>query len=123
MDNGYLHSMHVLAQPRPEKRSTRRFSLDLPISVKFLDNGRQELAAHTRDVSSRGVFMYGDTEMTAGAAIEFGRTLAPGTKLSDPIRVRLTGRVRRRGTHMPPQQPQRERGRAWTFAGHRRQRH
>jgi hypothetical protein len=84
-----------MAQPRPEKRSTRRFSLDLPISVKFLDNGRREVAGHTRDVSSRGVFMYLDTEIQAGAPIEFVMTLPPEITLSDPIRVRCTGRVLR----------------------------
>jgi len=84
-----------MAQPGPEKRSTRRFSLDLPISVKFLDSGRREVAGHTRDVSSRGVFMYLDTEIRAGAAIEFVMTLPPEITLSDPIRVRCTGRVLR----------------------------
>ena len=57
-----------MAQPQPEKRTTRRFSLDLPISVKFLNNGQRELAGHTRDVSSRGVFMYLETEITTGRA-------------------------------------------------------
>jgi hypothetical protein len=95
MANGYLHWRLAMAQPQPEKRSTRRFSLDLPISVKFLDNGRRELAAHTRDVSSRGVFMYVDAEITAGAPIEFVMTLPPEITLSDPIRVRCTGRVLR----------------------------
>jgi PilZ domain len=84
-----------MAQPQPEKRATRRFSLDLPISVKFLDNGRRELAGHTRDVSSRGVFMYLDTEIVAGASIEFVMTLPPEITLSEPIRVRCTGRVLR----------------------------
>jgi hypothetical protein len=84
-----------MAQPGPEKRSTRRFSLDLPISVKFLDNGRRELAGHTRDVSSRGVFMYLDTEIAAGAAIEFVMILPPEITLSDPLRVRCTGKVLR----------------------------
>lgn len=84
-----------MAQPGPEKRSTRRFSLDLPISVKFLDNGRREVAGHTRDVSSRGVFMYLDTEIRVGAAIEFIMTLPPEITLSDPIRVRCHGRVLR----------------------------
>jgi len=84
-----------MAQPQPEKRSTRRFSLDLPISVKFLDNGRQELAGHTRDVSSRGVFMYLDAEIKAGAAIEFVMTLPPEITLSNPIRVRCAGRILR----------------------------
>lgn len=84
-----------MAQPQPEKRNTRRFSLDLPISVKFLDNGKRELAGHTRDVSSRGVFMYLDTEITAGAPIEFVMTLPTEITLSDPIRVRCTGKILR----------------------------
>jgi hypothetical protein len=84
-----------MAQPQPEKRSTRRFSLDLPISVKFLDNDRRELAGHTRDVSSRGVFMYLDTEIKAGAKMEFVMTLPPEITLSDPIRVHCSGRVLR----------------------------
>jgi|SRR4051794_40883840 hypothetical protein len=84
-----------MAQPGPEKRSTRRFSLDLPISVKFLDNSRRELDGHTRDVSSRGVFIYLDTEIAAGAAIEFLMILPSEITLSDPLRVRCTGKVLR----------------------------
>ena len=84
-----------MAQPQPEKRSTRRFSLELPISVKFMNNGRRESAGHTRDVSSRGVFMYLDTEVKADDPIEFVMTLPPEITLSSPIRVRCTGRVLR----------------------------
>ncbi|HEX3587515.1 MAG TPA: PilZ domain-containing protein [Candidatus Angelobacter sp.] len=84
-----------MAQPQPEKRSTRRFSLELPISVKFVNNGRREPAGQTRDVSSRGVFMYLDTEISEGAPIEFVMTLPPEVTLAEPIRVRCTGRVLR----------------------------
>jgi hypothetical protein len=84
-----------MAQPQPEKRSTRRLSLDLPISVKFVNNGRRELAGHARDVSSRGVFMYLDTEIAEGAPIEFVMILPPEVTLAEPIRVRCTGRVLR----------------------------
>jgi hypothetical protein len=84
-----------MAQPQPEKRTTRRFSLDLPISVKFLNNGQQELTGHTRDVSSRGVFMYLETEISAGAPIEFVMTLPPEITLADPIRVRCMGKILR----------------------------
>ncbi|HZI57505.1 MAG TPA: PilZ domain-containing protein [Verrucomicrobiae bacterium] len=84
-----------MAQPQLDKRSTRRFSLDLPISVKFLDNGKRELAGHTRDASSRGVFIYLDTEIAAGALIEFVMTLPTEITLSNPIRVRCTGKVLR----------------------------
>jgi hypothetical protein len=71
----------------------RRFSLDLPISVRFLDTGKSELSAHTRDVSSRGVFMFLETEIAVGAPIEFVMTLPPEITLSEPIRVRCTGKV------------------------------
>jgi hypothetical protein len=84
-----------MAQPQPEKRSTRRFSLELPISVKFVNNGRRESAGHTRNVSSRGVFMYLDTEINEGAPIEFVMTLPTEVTLAEPIRVRCTGKVLR----------------------------
>ena len=84
-----------MGQPGPEKRSIRRLPLDLPISVKFLDNGRREVTGRTRDVSARGVFMYLETEITVGAAMEFVMTLPEEITLSDPIRVRCSGSVLR----------------------------
>lgn len=84
-----------MAQPGPEKRSIRRFLLDLPISVKFLDNGKHEIAGRTRDVSARGVYMYLETEIRPDAPIEFVMTLPPEITLSGPIRVRCTGTVLR----------------------------
>lgn len=84
-----------MAQPQPEKRTIRRFSLDLPISVKFLNNGRRELAGHTRDVSSRGIFMYLDTEIATGAPIEFVMKLPPEITVAEAIRVRCTGKILR----------------------------
>jgi len=84
-----------MAQPHPEKRLTRRFPLELPISVKFLDHGSRKQAGHTRDVSSRGVFMYLNTEIVADAPIEFVMTLPAEITLAEPIRVRCQGRVLR----------------------------
>ena len=84
-----------MAQPQPEKRSTRRFSLELPISVKFVNNGRRESAGHTRDVSSRGVFMYLETEINEGTPIEFVMTLPTEVTLAEPVRVRCNGKVLR----------------------------
>ena len=59
-----------MAQPGPEKRSIRRFLLDLPISVKFLDNGKREIAGRTRDVSARGVYMYLQNRVAVGTTLE-----------------------------------------------------
>jgi hypothetical protein len=84
-----------MAQPQPDKRNIRRFPLDLPISVKFLDSRSLELAGHTRDVSSRGVFMYLDSDISAGGPIEFVMTLPPEITLSESIRVRCTGKILR----------------------------
>ena len=82
-----------MAQPQPEKRTTRRFSLDLPIAIKFLENGTYEVTGRTRDVSSRGVFFYVNSSITEGSPIEFTMTLPPEITLSSPIRVHCTGKV------------------------------
>src|ERR1041385_2758711 len=82
-----------MTSSRPEQRSTRRFSLDLPISVKFLDDGKGEFFGHTRDVSSRGVFMFVDTELAAGSPIEFVMTLPPEITLAEPLRIHCAGKV------------------------------
>lgn len=84
-----------MGQPGPEKRSIRRVPLDLPISVKFVDHGKREVAGHTRDVSAHGVFMYLETEIRVGAAIDFVMTLPREITLSDPVRVRCSGTVLR----------------------------
>lgn len=82
-----------MAQPQPEKRGTRRFALHLPISVTFLDNGTYEVPGRTRDVSSRGVFFYVNSDIQEGAAIEFVMTLPTEITLTEPIRVRCSGKV------------------------------
>jgi hypothetical protein len=84
-----------MPQPQSEQRSVRRFSLDLPVSIKFLDHGRREFGARTRDVSSRGVFMYVETELTAGSPIEFVMTLPPEITLAEPLRIHCAGKVLR----------------------------
>ena len=82
-----------MAQPQPEKRGTRRFALRLPISVTFLDNGTYEVTGRTRDVSSRGAFFYVNSDIQGGAAIEFLMTLPTEITLTEPIRVRCSGKV------------------------------
>ena len=82
-----------MAQPQPEKRSTRRFVLDLPIAVKFLDNQPQDVTGNTRDVSSRGVFFYMDAKIDEGSPIEFVMTLPSEITQTEPIRVHCSGRV------------------------------
>ena len=81
-----------MVQPQREQRSTRRFSLRLPVTVKFSD-ASAEKTAHTRDVSARGICFYLDSSVTEGSEIEFTLTLPPEITLTESIRVRCKGRV------------------------------
>ena len=74
------------------KRATRRFSLRLPVSVRYGEN-EQEHEAQTRDVSARGICFYVDSAIQAGSAIDFTLTLPPEITLTESIRVKCKGRV------------------------------
>src|SRR4030088_3774210 len=74
------------------KRTTRRFALRLPVTVRYGEN-EQEHAAQTRDVSARGICFYVDSAIQAGSAIDFTLTLPPEITLTESIRVRCKGRV------------------------------
>jgi len=82
-----------MAQPQTEQRSARRFRLDLPVAVTFPTSDTPGIIARTRDVSSRGVFIYSDSGLQKGSALEFVMTLPPEITLAAPIRVRCQGTV------------------------------
>lgn len=81
-------------QQDPNKRSTRRFALRLPLSVRYGEN-ESDHEAQTRDVSARGICFYLDSAIQAGATIDFTLTLPPEITLTESIRVRCKGRVLR----------------------------
>src|SRR5258708_12244526 len=76
-----------MAQPQTEQRSARRFRLDLPVAVTFPTSDTPGIIARTRDVSSRGVFIYSDSGLQKGSALEFVMTLPPKITLAAPIRA------------------------------------
>jgi hypothetical protein len=76
-----------------DKRSTRRFALRLPVSVRYGENATEEHAAQTRDVSARGICFFVDAGIQAGSALDFTLTLPPEITLTESIRVRCKGRV------------------------------
>ena len=82
------------AQQEKDKRSTRRFALRLPVSVRYGENG-QEREAQTRDVSARGVCFYLESAIQACSGVDFTLTLPPEITLTESIRVRCRGRVLR----------------------------
>ena len=79
-----------MAAPQTDQRTTRRFTLQLPLTVK-VDNGGQD--AKTKDVSARGVFFYMDSAPAQGSPIEFTLTLPPEITLTESIRVKCNGKV------------------------------
>lgn len=82
-----------MSQPQQEKRATRRFSLRLPVAVKFTNGGVREYSAETKDVSARGVYFFMESSLEVGSPIEFTLTLPPEITLTESIRVRCKGRV------------------------------
>ncbi|HUS18736.1 MAG TPA: PilZ domain-containing protein, partial [Terriglobales bacterium] len=74
------------------QRNTRRFALNLPLTVRTSESADATLAS-TRDVSSRGVFFYVDADVAEGSPIEFTLTLPPEITLTECIKVHCTGKV------------------------------
>lgn len=90
----------IVSEAEQEQRNTRRFALQLPVSVKYVEGAKEQIA-QTRDVSARGVFFYMDSNVKVGSDLEFTLTLPSEITLTDSIRVRCKGKVVRvedRGT-------------------------
>ena len=58
-----------MSEEKSEKRSRQRIPVRLPVSIKSDDGSVQE-TAHTRDLSSAGVFLYSDSQISEGADFE-----------------------------------------------------
>lgn len=78
---------------RADQRTTRRFNLKLPVTVKMPSTEESSLDAQTKDVSARGVFFYIDSDVSEGSPIEFTLTLPPEITLTESIRVKCSGKV------------------------------
>jgi len=82
-----------MAEAQQEKRVSRRFALRLPVAVTYTDNGTQEKAGQTRDVSARGISFFVDAPIATGSPIEFTLTLPAEITLTEAIRVHCKGKV------------------------------
>jgi c-di-GMP-binding flagellar brake protein YcgR len=58
-----------------ERRHSKRFSMELPVTVKSQDGAEQKCA--TRDISAGGVFFYCDLEFVQGSEIQLVMILPP----------------------------------------------
>lgn len=79
-----------------ERRATRRFALQLAISVER-GNGASPLRYLSRDVSAGGISFYSDVPIAKYSEIRFIMTLPPEVTLTEGINVRCNGRVLRVG--------------------------
>ena len=62
--------------PKAERRSRERLVTRLPVGVRH-HPGSAELTAHTRDVSTNGIFLYTGSRMEEGSNVELVLILPP----------------------------------------------
>ncbi len=83
-----------------ERRAARRFSMMLPLKVRFsADNGVIEKRGETRDVSFRGLYFMIEAIVEAGSPIEFVLTLPQQITLAGDVHIRCYARVLRVEPH------------------------
>jgi PilZ domain len=79
---------------RIERRVGQRFPYLLPVCLREIATG-EEVLGFTQDVSSRGVFLFVDKSLQAGAEIEITLKMPSEITLGENMRVRCRGRVLR----------------------------
>jgi PilZ domain len=83
-----------------ERRAARRFSMMLPVKVRFeAGNGVSEKQGETRDVSFRGLYFLVEAAVETGSSIEFVLTLPQQITLAGDVHIRCYARVLRVETH------------------------
>ena len=79
-----------------ERRTSRRFMMKLPLTVRWMDNTVVgEVATESREVSSRGLYFYLPKVLKSGSAVEIVMTLPHELTQAGPVKVRCLGRILR----------------------------
>jgi hypothetical protein len=82
-----------------ERRSTQRFRIKLPLTVRWTNGSNVgEATTESKDVSSRGVFFSLPKGVKKGSPVEILLTLPHEITLAGPVRVRCLGRIQRSET-------------------------
>lgn len=85
-----------MTEETSDRRTARRFTMALPLQVRFTNHGAtEEKSARTRDVSFRGVYFLTDTWMDEGSAVELVLTLPQQITLAGDVRIRCFGSILR----------------------------
>jgi hypothetical protein len=74
-----------------EQRKTRRFKLQLPVSVTRAGSSRLTDAGFTRNISSCGVLFTAGRELELGGPIEYVITLSD--ERTNPVSLKCVGKV------------------------------
>ena len=83
-----------------ERRAARRFSMMLPVKVRFsADDEIIEKNGETRDVSFRGLYFLVEASPETGSPIEFVLTLPQQITLAGDVHIRCYARVLRVEPH------------------------
>jgi PilZ domain len=83
-----------------ERRAARRFSMTLPVKVRFpAESGVSEENGQTRDVSFRGLYFLMEGTLETGSSIEFVLTLPQQITLAGDVHIRCYARVLRVESH------------------------
>ncbi len=82
-----------------ERRSTQRFHIKLPMTVRWTSGSAVgEAATESRNVSSRGVYFFLPKDVKNGSPVEIVLTLPHEITMAGPVRVRCLGRIQRTET-------------------------
>ena len=76
-----------------ERREARRFTMSLPMRVLPREAKGNELDAHTRDLSYRGLYFLTDAKFEIGNEIEFVITLPQQMTQAGDVYIRCLGEV------------------------------
>lgn len=77
-----------------ERRTSRRFNMSLPLSVRMPAEGvAEEKRGETRDVSFRGLYFLIDSKVEPGTPLEFVLTLPKEITMAGDVHIRCYGQV------------------------------
>jgi hypothetical protein len=89
----------VLMTQGIERRSSRRFTMTLPLTVRQSGADSSERQGQTRDVSFRGLYFLIDAEFEPGSSIEFILTLPREITLAGDVHIRCYAEIVRVEPH------------------------
>lgn len=81
-------------QVQLERRVGQRFDLHIPVRIRIVEPCC-DISGFTENLSARGAFVYTDTIVAEGSAVEFTFTMPSEITLGEGMRVRCHGRVLR----------------------------